>query len=112
MRTTRNCSSAVVIDFRTGNDVSDGFMNSAFATEKSRIFFPQSSVRQTAGFRRAFDRDLIADRVGANAEPALDLGKVLVIKPEEQRGVAIVIESQGDFGRRVGGDRRLLCAQG
>jgi hypothetical protein len=69
-------------------------------------------ARLFAGFRGAFDRDLIAERIGENAKPAFDFREILVVEPEEQRGVAIVIESQGDFGRRVGGDRRLLCAQG
>ena len=62
-----------------------------------------------AGFRGALDRDLIADGVGEDAEPAFDLGEVLVVMPEEQRGVAIVVEGQSDLGGRLRGDRRRAC---
>ena len=51
-----------------------------------------------AGLGRPFDRDQIAVGVGEYAEPALELREILVILPEDQRGVAIILENEVDFG--------------
>ena len=37
-----------------------------------------------AGLRRAFQRDMIAIRIGEHAKPPFDLGEVLIILAEEQ----------------------------
>ena len=50
-----------------------------------------------AGLGRSFDHDVVAVGIGHDVEPPLELGDVLVVLPEHQRGQAIIAERQSYF---------------
>ena len=59
----------------------------------------QHAPRLLGGLGRAFDDDAVAVDVGDDAEPALEMGEVLVVLAEHEAGEAVVLEGQGDLGR-------------
>ena len=75
----------------------------------------EHAARLIAGFARAFERDVIAARIGDDAEPALDQSEVLAVLPEQHGGEAIVVEGQNDLRRIVRRDEdrffRSGCSQ-
>ena len=56
---------------------------------------------QLAGLVGAFQRDVIAARIGDDAEPALDQSEVLAVLTEQGGGEAIVVEGERDLRRVV-----------
>ncbi len=67
----------------------------------------EHAPRLLARLARAANDDLVAVGVGADAEPALDAGDVLVVVAEDDRGQTVVVEGEGDLGRfRLAGLRR------
>ena len=61
----------------------------------------EHAARLIAGFARAFERDLIAARIGDDAEPALDQSEVLAVLSEQRGGEAVVVEGENDLRRIV-----------
>ena len=61
----------------------------------------QNQPRMFARFHRAFDRHMIAVRIGGHAQSAFELRKVLIILSEDERGMAIIVERQGYLGGAV-----------
>src|SRR5208282_512956 len=61
----------------------------------------EHAARLLAGLARALQGDVIAARIGDDAEPALDQGKVLAVLPEQRGGQAVVIEGESDLCRVV-----------
>ena len=95
---------------RPGTDVPwkarllDDALDVAFARRLARldalVEHFEHAARLLARLARALDDDLVAVGVGDDAEPALDAGDVLVVMAEHHRGEAIVVEREGDLGRR------------
>ena len=54
-----------------------------------------------AGLGLAFERDVIAIGEGGDAQASFDLGEILVVEAENERGVTIVFEGERDFRFRV-----------
>ncbi len=72
----------------------------------------EHAARLIAGFARAFERDVIAARIGDDAEPALDQREVLAVLPEQHGGEPVVVEGQNDLGRIVRRDEDRLFGSG
>ena len=60
----------------------------------------EHAARLLAGVARALDGDVIAARVGDDAEPPLDQREILVVLAEQRRGEPVVVEGEHDLGRR------------
>ena len=58
----------------------------------------ENALSLFAGFRRPFERHVIAVGMRRNSEPALYLGDILVVLAEQQRSEAIVVEGQSELG--------------
>ena len=54
----------------------------------------QHAARLLAGVARALDGDLIAARIGDDAEPAFDQREVLAVLAEQHRGEPVVVEGE------------------
>ena len=68
----------------------------------------EHAARLIAGFARAFDGDLIAARIGDDAEPAFDQCEILAVLPEQHGGEAVVVEGEHDLRRACPARRRPL----
>jgi hypothetical protein len=68
-----------------------------------RIEIFQNQPRMFACFHRPFDRNMIAICICGHAQSAFELGKVLIILPEDERGMAIIVERQGDLSGTIFG---------
>ena len=55
--------------------------------------------RTRRGVGRPLDDDAVAERVHHDAEPAFDMGEVLVVMAEDEARPRIVLEGEGDLGR-------------
>ena len=54
--------------------------------------------RLVGGARHALQHDVVAERVGGDAEAALEMGEVLVVMAENEARQAVVVEGEGDLG--------------
>ena len=58
----------------------------------------EHAARLLAGVARALDGDVVAARVGGDAEPPLDQREVLAVLAEQHRGQPVVVEGEHDLG--------------
>jgi len=65
----------------------------------------EHAPRQLAGLVGAFQRDVIAARIGDDAEPAFDQGEVLAVLTEQGGGKAIVVGRSARFASRCSARR-------
>src|SRR5215207_7439828 len=67
----------------------------------------QDAARLFGGLRRHFDDDAVTIHVSDDAEPPLQMGDVLVVLAEDEAGPAIILKTQGNFGRLLDARMRM-----